>query len=117
MTQQTVAPRTVYDLIEQNLGVNVEYRFGDATDADTADKIIARNDPGRVALVVVNLSANIAYIRPIRIATSTASIRLAPSGGSIAMNWRDDLILQALEWHAIASVDNSSIFVLEAVIR
>tara|TARA_Y100000310_G_scaffold337943_1_gene426294 strand:- start:1782 stop:2144 length:363 start_codon:yes stop_codon:yes gene_type:complete len=108
--------RSVYDLIERNLGIRVDYRFGDATDSDQADKIIARNDPGRVALIIVNMSANTVYIRPLEAATTAAAIILAASGGSAAMNWRDDLILQALEWHSIASADNSAILVIEAII-
>ena len=108
--------RTVYDLIDRELGIKVDYRFGDDTDADQADKIIARNEPGRVSLIIVNLSGNTVYVRPLHAATTAASILLSPTGGSVAMNWRDDLILQALEWHAIASADNSAILVIEAII-
>ena len=115
MTTPTAAVPSVYDLLARELGAKLAFRFGEAATADIASKIIARNDPGRVALIIVNLSAATVRVRPLSPASATAGIVLTASGGSVAMNWRDDAILQALEWHAQASADTSAILVIEVI--
>jgi len=104
--------RSVYELIAK------EYR-ADVTAEDlttnlsigTSDLIIAQNDPKRLALIVVNLSANILYLRPFNVAAATAGIRLAPSGGAMTLDWKTDFHLPAIEWHAVASGAASAIYV------
>jgi hypothetical protein len=106
---------SVYDLLAARLGVrgiSVRPNFS-ASDLDIASKIIAENDPARVALLVVNLGSSVGYIRPLGVPTSTAGIRLGASGGSMSINWQDDMALPALEWQGIAEADNSALFVLE----
>lgn len=112
----TDRPRSVYELIEQKLGVKVDYRFGETAQIGTSTAVLARNDPGRAALVIVNLSANTITVRPVNPATTTQGIVLAASGGSVSMNWQDDLILPALVWNGISSGANSDVFVVEAII-
>ena len=116
VTPETKKVTSVYELIEAKLGVRVDFRFGEISSVGTASVVAARNDPGRVALVIVNLSANTITVRPVNPATTTQGIRLGANGGAVAQNWQDDLILPALVWNAIASGANSDIFIVEAII-
>ena len=117
VTEGTPRVTSVYELIGQRFGVTVDYRFGEVTNVDGSDAIVARNDPGRVGLVMVNLHASQTInVSPVRPATATLGIFLGSSGGSMAMNWQDDLILPALEWHGFASGSNTDIFIVEIII-
>ena len=109
--------RSVYDLIREKYGVDAHVVVNRTTsDIDTTSKIIALNDPARVALVVMNLAANPVYLNPIDIATVAAGLRLDATGGSVSMDWQKDMILPALEWHGISSVANQAIIVIEVLL-
>lgn len=105
--------KTIHDLIGDQLGVRVSPReFPDALDADSTVKVLVRRNPARVALVVINLSANTVVIAPDTDVSLTRGIQVPANGGSVTLNLRDDLLLPALEWSVIASADNSAIYVL-----
>ena len=107
---------SVYQLIEARLGVNVAFKLTGTTSVGTADVQLVENNPGRTNLTIVNLSSNTVYLSPMSAASSSSGILLTASGGSLAMNYNDDLILPTLEWHAIASSSSSNVFVIEASI-
>ena len=105
---------SVYQLIEARLGVNVAFKLTGTTSVGTADVQLVENNPGRTNLTIVNLSSNTVYLSPMSAASSSSGILLTASGGSLAMNYNDDLVLPTLEWHAIASGSSSNVFVIEA---
>jgi hypothetical protein len=107
---------SVYQLIEARLGVNVAFKLTGTTSVGTADVQLVENNPGRTNLTIVNLSSNTVYLSPMSAASSSSGILLTASGGSLAMNYNDDLVLPTLEWHAIASGSSSNVFVIEASI-
>jgi hypothetical protein len=107
---------SVYQLIEARLGVNVAFKLTGTTSVGTADVQLVENNPGRTNLTIVNLSTNTVYLSPMAAASSSSGILLTASGGSLAMNYNDDLVLPTLEWHAIASGSSSNVFVIEASI-
>ena len=107
---------SVYQLIEARLGVNVAFKLTGTTSVGTADVQLVENNPGRTNLTIVNLSSNTVYLAPMSVASSASGILLTASGGSLAMNYNDDLVLPTLEWHAIASGSSSNVFVIEASI-
>ena len=107
---------SVYQLIEARLGVNVAFKLTGTTSVGTADVQLVENNPGRTNLTIVNLSSNTVYLSPMSAASSSSGILLTASGGSLAMNYNDDLVLPTLEWHAIASGSSSNVFVFEASI-
>ena len=107
---------SVYQLIEARLGVNVAFKLTGTTSVGTADVQLVENNPGRTNLTIVNLSTNTVYLSPMSAASSSSGILLTASGGSLAMNYNDDLVLPTLEWHAIASGSSSNVFVIEASI-
>ena len=107
---------SVYQLIEARLGVNVAFKLTGTTSVGTADVQLVENNPGRTNLTIVNLSSNTVYLSPMSAASSSSGILLTASGGSLAMNYNDHLVLPTLEWHAIASGSSSNVFVIEASI-
>jgi len=74
--------------------------------------LLVNNDPERVHLTIINLSVNTVVVAPFQGVTLTNGIVLAPSGGSITMNVREDLQLPSLNWYAIAGAPASNLFVL-----
>ena len=108
--------RSVYELIEARLGINVVFKLTGTTSVGTSDVQLVENNPGRTNLTIVNLSSNSIYLSPQNAATTSSGILLTASGGSLAMNYNDDLILPTLEWHALASGSSSNVFIIEASI-
>lgn len=110
--------KNAHDLVSETLGVRVSEReYPDALDADIAVKVAARRNPRRVALTIVNLSANVVVVAPFAGVTTTRGIRLDANGGNLAVNVRDDMLLPSREWSICADVDNSAIYVLETLIE
>lgn len=81
----------------------------------TTSARLVQNNPERVNLLVINLSVNTVYLRPISPATAAAGIVLAPNGGSFSTNMMDDLVLPSYAYHAIASGAASDVLVIEVV--
>jgi hypothetical protein len=103
--------KSIHELIAESLGVD-NIRVGDNPlneDVDIASKVILKSDPMRYAFLLVNVSANDIYLVPRRAVVGTAGILLGANGGFFALNWRDDLVLPAVEWHAAAAGNNSAI--------
>ena len=108
--------RSVYQLVEVRLGLRLDFAISAAKTIGTTDEVIAQNNPGRTNLTIINLSLNTLYLAPLRPASSTNGILLGAGGGSLALNYNDDLIQPALEWHAVASGSGSAVFVIEAML-
>lgn len=79
-----------------------------------AIQIMSAN-PNRVSFLVVNLSANNLYISPLNDVASTKGIYVAPSGGSITVQWDRDFELVSMPFFAIASGAASDVFILENI--
>jgi len=109
--------RSVYELLARQYGADVSVEDPTTNlSIGTTDLIIAQNNPRRVAMVVINLSANVLYLKPGNPATTTSGIRLGAAGGSLSVNWTTDLHLPSLEWHAIASGAASAIYITSVVL-
>ena len=120
MVMQAIAEgeniRSVYELVEARLGIRLDFAITNSKTIGTASEVIALNNPGRTNLTIVNLSSNTLYLRPLAAASSTNGILLGAGGGSLTLNYWDDLIQPTLEWHAIASGSSSAVFTIEATI-
>lgn len=109
--------KSVYDLIARQYGAKVAIEDPTTNlSIGTSDLIILQNNPRRLSFVIINLSANVIYVRPRNVSSATTGIRLAPTGGSLAVNWSEDLHLPALEWHALASGATSAIYITSVVL-
>jgi len=82
----------------------------------TTAAMIARNNPDRFAIIIINLSANTLYVAFDSEVSSTKGIRLGANGGSYTLIAEEDLELTAHELWAIATGINSAIYVAEVVV-
>ena len=116
----TIPPviRSVYELLAQQWGANLDFEENPVTaSVGVTDVVILKNNPRRLALIIINLSANTVYVRPgSNAASATAGIVLISGGGSLTMDPISDFNLASLEWHAIASGAASSIYVLGLIV-
>ena len=109
--------RSVYELLANTYGVTLMIEDNpEVSQVDTTDVVILKNNPRRIGMVVINLSANSVYIRPQMTASANAGIALVASGGSVSMNCIEDFHLPSLEWHAVASGAGSAIYTVGIVI-
>lgn len=70
------------------------------------------NDPERVSVVLVNLSANVIFIGFDAGVSATRGIRLTANGGQVSYNAREDYTLPIREVHALATAAASDLYVL-----
>lgn len=77
---------------------------------------VFKNNPRRLALVVINLSANAMYLALTLDVAATKGIYLAPNGGSVNMTLDDDFELVEREWWIIAAGAASSLYSLSVEI-
>ncbi len=76
--------------------------------------LLARNNPDRLQLVVVNLSDTDLYVGCFRDVTATKGIFLAKSGGSIGLVATEDAEMVGYEWNVYNSAAAAkAVFVLE----
>ena len=106
--------RSVYELVEARLGLRLDFKISSAQTVGTSSETIAANNPGRTNLTIINVSTTTLYVAPVNVASSSNGIILAASGGSLSLNYNDDLIQPALQWNGVASGSGSAIFVIEA---
>jgi len=109
--------RSVYELLSNTYGVTLMIEDNpEVSQVGTTDVVILKNNPRRIGLVIINLSANAIYVRPQMTASATAGIGLVAGGGSLSMNCIEDFHLPSLEWHAVASAAGSAIYTVGIVI-
>lgn len=104
--------------IEREIGVPTEPRINpDTGSVGIAVIRVLPNNPNRFAFLIINLGTAAVFIAPDNAVSLTRGIRLAPSGGVFASNWREDGHLVGWNWFAISSAAAQDIFVLESVAR
>jgi hypothetical protein len=109
-----MATRTLADLVKERYGVNTFSRDNPVVAAVGVTAIpIARQNPNRIWLTIVNLSANVLYVGPFADVAATKGIYLGANGGSLTINYLDDMELPGREWSAIATGAASAILVVE----
>jgi len=109
----------LHEMLEALYGVKsrkrVNYLVAQVEDEPTR---ILPGDPNRLSFVFVNLSANPMYIAPQRNLThtpATVGIYIAPTGGSIILQWDRDFELVSEEWWAISTIAASPCYILENI--
>jgi len=84
-----------------------------AASVGTTAAEVLRNNPDRVAWLVVNLSANVVYVGFSGDVSSSKGIRLDPNGGYTSMSVEEDGEAVAYPVFAVATGADSAIYVLE----
>lgn len=108
--------KTLADLISDKLGVRTTFRINpEASSIGTSVARVFGNNPNRVAIVFVNLSANAIYVAPDPSPSSSRGIRVPANGGSMTAEWDEDFDLVGLEWNGVADGAGSNYFAMELV--
>mgnify|MGYP007123678196 CR=1 FL=1 len=108
---------TAKDLLQERYGVTTHTNINPLLDQVGTTKVqVLKNDPNRVSLAMFNLSTNILYVLPDESVATTKAIRLAPSGGAVALNIFEDFDMVTRAWHAIASGASSDVMISETLI-
>ena len=112
--------RTVRDLLVALRGVTYTPRISTVVVAGLNDTIILKNDPSRVAWVIINAGPIDCSILPLTVPLQppTASgVRVANSGGAVSAQFDEDGEVVAYEWHAVCVINTITLLtVIEAVI-
>lgn len=104
------------DKIREVFGAEVDWQEDfEIAQVNLLDQIWAKNNPDRLFLALINLSASEIFIRPHQAATTTTGILLVPSGGFFSVIIRDDAILPIIEWHVVGAADSLDVYSLEVV--
>ncbi|MAF43781.1 MAG: hypothetical protein CMI54_06405 [Parcubacteria group bacterium] len=102
------------DILNQRFGVKTRPVEGDpSTQVGTTAALLVKNNPNRLALLIINLSTNIIYLGLTQGVASTQGIRLNSGGGSAVFTPESDFIAPSWAWWAIASGANSDVYTLE----
>jgi hypothetical protein len=114
----TVGPRTRADLIHDKYGVSTRLALDPVTNTVGATAVlIAPNNPNRLELLMINLSALTVWVKPKNDVSASSGLVLGPNGGYVEFDWDDDYDLVGYEWWAIASGAGASILTMEIVAR
>ena len=90
-------------LIDKEIGVSTDPVFNPlVTQIETTTTRFLSNDQNRVAFLYVNLGANQTFIYPSPAVSSSLGIRISPNGGSVFMDYKEDLHLVGMDWHGAA---------------
>lgn len=84
-------------------------------DVDTVIGIanVAKNNPDRLSLVIMNLSDTNVYISPDKNPSASHGILIQANGGFFSMNAKDDGALVGYEWNVYCTAATKRLFVLE----
>lgn len=111
-----MAGMTLAKLLEERLGLKTRPVINSQTAVvNIAATKIAADNPNRVALTVINLSAIQEYLMIDNQVSATRGIELDSNGGNLALNWEYDFELVSHEWWATAAADGSAVLVIEVV--
>lgn len=104
--------KTMDDLLRNEYGVNVHPSNESNTyNVGTTPTQILSNNPNRVGLTFVNPSSINVLLFYGKNPSSSFGILLAGGGGTLSLNWRDDMTLIPMDWYAIAPGGATSITV------
>ena len=110
--------KTVKDIIEDKYEVKTSIVENPViTAAGAAAAIVFRNNPNRIAMVLINLSANSVYLGFSNQVSATNGFYIDKSGGFVSFNCWDDFILPTHEMWIIAPAGASNIYSVELLIE
>ena len=106
-------PRSLDELIAQRFGFRTTPVVNPlVSSVGTSVVAIAPNNPRRVALIVMNLSATAnLFVLPERTVSTTKAIVIGPMTGQ-SFIWDEDFHILAWEWFGVASAADTPIMVL-----
>ena len=111
-----MSSRTLADLVKERLGIPT-YRNDNpvVSSVGVTATLIARRNPNRIWLTIVNLSANVLYVGPFSDVSTTKGYYLSANGGTLTVDYINDMELSGDDWYAIATGAASPILIVEQV--
>lgn len=107
---------TTQDLINKLYGVETFANLNPVVSSLTSGAAkAAQLNPNRVGLVIVNLDTNVMYALTDNSVSSTKGIVIPANGGSLILDFKDDLQLVTFDWY-LAGTGSGNFMVLENVI-
>jgi len=109
-------PKTLSELIEAELGIRTRPVANPLiSTVDATPLRLFTNNPNRVALLVVNLSANDLYLLWRESVSSTNGMLLTPNGGVLNAIYKEWMHLVGYEWWCVGSAGSTDLFSMELV--
>ena len=109
-----MAYKSLAEFLAARYGVLTEAKDNPVTNvAGTTVATFLRQNPKRLAFVVVNLGGLPVYVGFTGDLSATKGIYLAPNGGNLFSNFREDFHLVGYEWYCYAAAANTPIYVQE----
>jgi len=110
-------PLNVRDLLLRRLGVPVTMRRSpQATSVSNTSTEVARGNPARVGLQLINSGTFVVNVFPLRALVAPFGFRLEPNGGALLLNWEQDGEIVAWPWAGIAVGGVSDVLAVEEII-
>ncbi len=110
--------RTVRDLLVALRGVTYTPRSNPVVVAGLTDTIVLKNNPARIAWLIVNFGPIDCFLLPLTAPVSGSGVRLAANGGAVSAEWTEDGELVAYEWHSVCVINTiTTLTVIEEVIE
>lgn len=110
--------KSLHDMINNLFGVNTVSRItAPLTGAAGAAVQIAPNNPRRLALTIVNLSANVCWVGLSNQVGAANGIWLTGNGGSVTLKWDTDFEMTANEWWSVSVAGGDQLHVMEQMIE
>jgi len=102
------------EFVEKEFGVKTNTKINPITDTvETSATQILKNNPDRLAAIIINLGINPIYVSPYADVSRFKGIRIGPNGGSLILNAKEDLELVGYEWWAVAETSSCKVFIME----
>jgi hypothetical protein len=76
---------------------------------------LVSNNPNRVGISFINNSVNTIWISNTNLLVANQGIFIGGNGGTVTLNWRDDMTLVSSDWYGVAAVAASALQVFEVV--
>lgn len=102
-------------LVHSNFGVHTLNRVSDVTSCATTITALLNENPNRVGFIISNVGANTIYIATDNSVSTSRGIPIF-SGGSVSLNWHDDLESVSKARWGIASGTASDVYIEETII-
>ena len=94
---------TLQDLLTKDFGVTVqEENAGPTISVGSSAVQLLKNNPGAVALVLINLGSTDIYIWTTNDVSAAKGILIAANGGNIFLTYQQYFTLVSSEWYAIS---------------
>ena len=111
-----MAHDTLADQIRKLLGADTSTQINRVVSQIGVAAIpILRQQPNRLAFVIINLGTDQIFVGPFNNPSSTRGIQLGASGGNLTAVYFEDFELVGREWFGIANLAATDVLIMELI--